>query len=175
MFKFAEVVTDEEKKSVEPVNGRLFDEVTSISPEKAVSFWDENFSESLPEISIKDILGYSEEDFSFGDYDISDMRELLKHFDEAIWSKMSEDEKIDKVDQAVEKISKILELEETPEVMYFEDDPSVCGQYYSGCNMLGINVCELNDPKELIDTIAHELRHAYQEQRTANQIGRAHV
>lgn len=52
--------------------------------------------------------------------------------------------------------------------MYFEDDPSNCGCYYSGLNILGINVCELSDPKELINTVAHELRHAYQEQRALN-------
>ena len=33
--------------------------------------------------------------------------------------------------------------------VYFEDDPSNCGYYYSGLNILGINVCELSDPKEL--------------------------
>lgn len=51
------------------------------------------------------------------------------------------------------------------EIIMKEDFPSNCGYYYSGLNNLGINVCELSAPKELINTVAHELRHAYQEQR----------
>ena len=89
----------------------------------------------------------------------------MDKFDNSKWADLSEDERMDLVEQAVSKIADILGLNEIPEVMYFEDDPSNCGYYYSGLNILGINVCELSDPKELINTVAHELRHAYQEQR----------
>lgn len=81
---------------------------------------------------------------------------------------LSEDERMDLVEQLVSKIADILGLNEIPEVMYFEDDPSNCGCYYSDLNILGINICELSDPKELINTIPHELRHAFQEQRALN-------
>ena len=136
---------------------------TDISPEEAMSFWDKQF-ESVPDISMKDILNRSEDEFSF-DYDLSNMKELMDKFDNSKWADLSEDERMDLVEQAVSKIADILGLNEIPEVMYFEDDPSNCGYYYSGLNILGINVCELSDPKELINTVAHELRHAYQEQR----------
>ena len=112
---------------------------------------------------MKDILNRSEDEFSF-DYDLSNMKELMDKFDNSKWADLSEDERMDLVEQAVSKIADILGLNEIPEVMYFEDDPSNCGYYYSGLNILGINVCELSDPKELINTVAHELRHAYQEQ-----------
>ena len=48
------------------------------------------------------------------------------------WADLSEDERMDFVEQAVSKIADILSLNEIPEVMYFEDDPSNCGYYYSG-------------------------------------------
>lgn len=166
MFKFGEGALGDEIKDTEVSFSEvpMFD--AEISPEEAMAFWDKQF-ESVPEISMKDILNRSEEEFSFN-YDLSDMRDILDKFGEEGWADLSEDERMDLVEQVVYRIAEILGLNEIPEVMYFEDDPSNCGYYYSGLNILGINVCELSDPKELINTVAHELRHAYQEQRALN-------
>lgn len=130
MFKFGEGALGDEIKDTEI----SFSEVpmfnTYISPEEAMSFWDKQF-ESVPEISMKDILNRSEDEFSF-DYDLSNMKELMDKFDNSKWADLSEDERMDFVEQAVSKIADILSLNEIPEVMYFEDDPSNCGYYYSG-------------------------------------------
>lgn len=166
MLKFGEGTLGDEIKDTEVPFSEvpMFD--TQISLEEAMTFWDKQF-ESVPEISMKDILNRSEEEFSFN-CDLSDMRDILDKFDEENWTDLSENEQMDLVEQVVYRIAEILGLNEIPEVMYFEDDPSNCGCYYSGLNILGINVCELSDPKELINTVAHELRHAYQEQRALN-------
>lgn len=166
MLKFGEGTLGDEIKDTEVSFSEvpMFD--TQISLEEAMTFWDKQF-ESVPEISMKDILNRSEEEFSFN-YDLSDMRDILDKFDEENWTDLSENEQMDLVEQVVYRIAEILGLNEIPEVMYFEDDPSNCGCYYSGLNILGINVCELSDSKELINTVAHELRHAYQEQRALN-------
>jgi hypothetical protein len=166
MFKFGEGVFGDEIKHTESIQNDIPTFDTNISIEDATAFWDKQF-ESVPEIPMKDILNRSEDEFSF-DYDLSNMKELMDKFDNSKWADLSEDERMDLVEQAVSKIADILGLNEIPEVMYFEDDPSNCGYYYSGLNILGINVCELSDPKELINTVAHELRHAYQEQRAMN-------
>ncbi len=64
MFKFGEGALGDEIKDTEI----SFSEVpmfnTDISPEEAMSFWDKQF-ESVPEISMKDILNRSEDEFSF--------------------------------------------------------------------------------------------------------------
>lgn len=166
MFKFGERSLGDEIKDTEVSVSDVPMLDTQISLEEAMTFWDKQF-ESVPEISMKDILNRSEEEFSF-DYDLSDMRDTLDKFDEKVWGDLSEDERIELVEQVVYRIAEILGLNEIPEVMYCEDDPSNCGYYYSGLNILGINVCELSDSKELINIVAHELRHAYQEQRALN-------
>ena len=78
MFKFGEGALGDEIKDTEI----SFSEVpmfnTDISPEEAMSFWDKQF-ESVPEISMKDILNRSEDEFSF-DYDLSNMKELMDKF-----------------------------------------------------------------------------------------------
>ena len=79
MFKFGEGALGDEIKDTEI----SFSEVpmfnTDISPEEAMSFWNKQF-ESVPEISMKDILNRSEDEFSF-DYDLSNMKELMDKFD----------------------------------------------------------------------------------------------
>ena len=73
MFKFGEGALEDEIKDTEI----SFSEVpmfnTDISPEEAMSFWDKQF-ESVSEISMKDILNRSEDEFSF-DYDLSNMKD----------------------------------------------------------------------------------------------------
>lgn len=166
MFKFGEGVFGDEIKDTEIFQNEIpmFD--TDISVEDATAFWNKQF-ESVPEFSLKDILDWHEDDFSF-DFDITDMNELLDEFDDYKWEVLSQDEKIELVDQLVARIAEKLGLEDIPEVIYYDDDPSNCGYYYSGMNLLGINACELDNPKELVNTVAHELRHAYQEQRALN-------
>ena len=62
MFKFGEGALGDEIKDTEI----SFSEVpmfnTDISPEEAMSFWNKQF-ESVPEISMKDILNRSEDEF----------------------------------------------------------------------------------------------------------------
>lgn len=166
MFKFGEGVFGDEIKDTEIFQNEIPTFDTDISVEDATAFWNKQF-ESVPEFSLKDILDWHEDDFSF-DFDITDMNELLNEFDDYKWEVLSQDEKIELVDQLVAKIAEKLGLEDIPEVIYYDDDQSNCGYYYSGMNLLGINACELDNPKELVNTVAHELRHAYQEQRALN-------
>ena len=163
MFKFGEGVFGDEIKDTEIFQNEIpvFD--TDISVEDATAFWNKQF-ESVPDFSLKDILDWNEDDFNF-DFDITDMDKLLDEFDDYNWEELSQDEKIELVDELVARIAEKLGLENIPEVIYYYDDPNNCGYYYSGMNLLGINACELDNPKELVNTVAHELRHAYQEQR----------
>ena len=167
MFKFGEGALGDEIKGTEIQTADTPSFDTKMSVEDATAFWDKEF-ESVQEISMKDILNRREEEFSFEDFDINSLSDVIDDFEESNWNQLSDDEKLDIVNNAVKRISEKLSITEIPEVTFFEDDPSNCGYYYSGLNMLGINICELEDPKELLNTISHELRHAYQEQRAKN-------
>ena len=108
MFKFGEGVFNDEIKDTEISQNETPVFETDISVEEATAFWDKQF-ESVPEISMKDILDHDEEEFEF-DYDISDMNNLLDKFDESRWLDLSEDEKVELVDQLVAKIAEKLGL-----------------------------------------------------------------
>ena len=110
MFKFGEGVFGDEIKDAESIQNDIPTFDTNISIEDATTFWDKQF-ETVPEISMKDILNRSEDEFSF-DYDLSNMKELMDKFDNSKWADLSEDERMDLVEQAVSKIADILGLNE---------------------------------------------------------------
>ena len=56
-------------------------------------------------------------------------------------------------------------VEEKPRLFLFENDENICGAYNNQTNTLELNRNILDKPKEVINTIAHETRHAYQYQR----------
>lgn len=163
MFNFSEKINIPEFNTVEPLDKKISDFETETSLDDAKSFWDQMFFEPK-NISILDILNHHEDDFDF-DIDITDMTKLLDKFDDSNWSELSYDDKVELVNQLVEKIAEKLGLELIPEVVYYEDDSSNRGVFYAAFNALGLNECLLDDPKQLIKTTAHELRHVFQYQR----------
>lgn len=167
MFKFGEGALGDEIRVTEVAVNEFPVFESNFSVDDAKAFWEKQF-ESVPEISMKDILNRSEDEFTFDNFDITELSDVIEKFDEKYWDDLSLEERMDVVNNAVDKISEKLGLNENPEVVFFEDDPSNCGYYYSGLNMLGINSGELDNPKELINTISHELRHAYQGQHALN-------
>jgi hypothetical protein len=112
-------------------------------------------------------VGTEEKEFTF-EFDMKDIEPVLVKFDERNWTNLSDDERLEAVGELTVKIAGGLGLRSVPEIAYFEDHPSDRGMYYRGTDTLGINVCELQKPKGLVNTIAHELRHAYQRQRAEN-------
>ena len=64
---------------------------------------------------------------------------------------------------------KELGLEHMPRIeFYHNEDPTDFGAYHQRRNALELNDYVLNDGQETIDTVAHELWHAYQYQRAGS-------
>ncbi len=164
MFKFGEISNASELNNVDALNKEIPKFDSGMSVEDARAFWNQEFFEPN-DVSIADILNHFEDEFTFDDIDISDMDKLLDMFNPEIWNELSNYEKVELVNQLVDVISEKLGLQNIPEVVYFEDDPSSRGVYYNDFNALGLNECLLEDPDQLVKTTAHELRHAYQHQR----------
>ncbi len=164
MFKFGEINNTSELNNLDVLNKvePKFD--TNMSVEDARSYWNQMFFEPK-DVSITDILDHYEDEFTFDDFDVSDMNELLDKFKPDTWNEFTTDKKVELVNKLVEVISDKLRLENAPEVLYYEDDPSSRGVYYDSFDVLGLNECLLEDSEQLVVTTAHELRHAFQHQR----------
>ena len=171
MIKFGEMSSEVQKANSE--NTDAFKEIKpqeEMSKETADDYWENLFNGEIDDAESEDELLYdvferSEDEFDF-DFEVSDdIVELLQDIKDIEWIYLDEDEKMDMIDSLSGKISKMLELKEQPDVIYYDADADDCGSYNRATNSIELNRCLLFDPGELIDTIAHELRHAYQHQK----------
>lgn len=114
-----------------------------------------------------DVYGRSMEDFKFDiDLDSSDIKNSLSQFQESSWKCLDVDDKKECIQQFATIIGEKLDLEYPPETQYYMASPDECGEFDSKHNVVRINENNFDSPREIIDTIAHEMRHAYQFQRS---------
>ena len=149
--------------------------------EDASAYWDNKFC-SVHEKNIaekydlndvteeqlqRDVYGRSEEEFSFKDFDFDspDIEESLIWFSFPRWTFLDEQGRRDCVEDFASVVAKELELSNPPNVGFFSGDPCECGYYDPDRNVIMINRENYNHPSEIVDTIAHEMRHAYQFER----------
>ena len=174
MIKFGEVSSELQKNSLEDTNSyKEIKPQEALSKESADDYWNNLFESEggVPETEadlLFDVFDRSEDEFDF-DFEISDdIIELIQKIKSFEWSYLDEAEKTDVIESLSKKISELLELEVQPNLSYFDDDEKGCGAYNNATNSIELNRNLLLDPDELIDTIAHELRHAYQHQKAMN-------
>ena len=174
MIKFGEVSSELQKNNLEDTNTyREIKPQEALSKESADDYWNNLFENEVdvPETDenlLFDVFDRSEDEFDF-DFEISDdIIELIQKIKSFEWSYLDEAEKTDVIESLSKKISELLELEVQPNLSYFDDDEKGCGAYNNATNSIELNRNLLLDPDELIDTIAHELRHAYQHQKAMN-------
>ena len=145
-------------------------------PDGPHGYWDAVFSyepTQVQEVSIDDLLpeiyGRTESEFSFPEAIDPVIQAVLDKFDRAEWRKLSEKEKKTTVEELAGAIANDLGLERIPEIYYFEGPITNQGAYDQTSRTIGLNKALLADPYALVDTIPHELRHAYQHERSLKQ------
>ena len=165
-----------EKENSEPLPSDEYKDIKtqgSISKAEANDFWNDVFEEELgpfenelsEEELLSEIFGRNEDEFDF-DFDIDEnVQEILDKFDEGKWKNLDDSEQKDLIKELATAISEKLELDEKPEITFCDGSENSYGSYNPGSNSVEINSKNFQNPKEVIDTVAHELRHAYQYQR----------
>lgn len=92
-------------------------------------------------------------------------QEQIARFDVENWNELDESQKIEVIDNFISHLCEKMGIEEPPRLVLFEDEENVCGAYNHQTNTMELNRNILNNPKEVLNTVAHEARHAYQYQR----------
>lgn len=171
MIKFGDVSSELQKNSLEDTNAyKEIKPQEALSKEMADDYWDNLFENEIETPEFDDELLFSvfdrsENEFDF-DFEISDdIIELLQKIKGSEWAYLDDAEKADTIEALSDKISEMLGLKERPDISYYDADKNDCGVYNQATHSVELNRSLLNDPDELIDTIAHELRHAYQHQK----------
>ena len=89
---------------------------------------------------------------------------LLENFRPDKWETMNDSEKKSQIEILAKAIGEELGIKDIPSVNISEGDDSY-GFYDPQRNSITLNSLFLSDPIELVNTIAHEMRHAYQHMR----------
>ena len=159
-----ETLPPEAYKNIKPVD--------KITREEAVEFWKSEFSNETEHYTmeiydrlISESFGRSEDEIDI-DFDLDDqILSELEKFKDPQWQTMKESDKLDLAKEFVNKVSEKLGLERVPEIELLEEDNSTYGGYDPLKNVISINMNKNDNPLELVDTLMHELRHAYQYER----------
>jgi hypothetical protein len=114
---------------------------------------------------ISEIFGVDKDEIVL-DFEIDDeTKELLGKFKVNNWEQLSEADRETLVSELISTISNKLGMDETPTLRFFEDSISKCGAFVWGDNTIEINKNIFSDPEKVVNTVSHEVRHAYQYER----------
>lgn len=174
MIRFQEVHELKSASEISPP-AELQDEKGAFlnQQKEAAAFWNDVFSQRQDTYSpdtmdyeglLCDIFGRDESEFTF-DFEITGLSEIINKFKSDAWAAMPENERIDVIQEFLESLSNQLGLENAPALEFYEGDWSSYGAYSPVNQSISINIRYFDDPKELVNTLAHEVRHAYQHQR----------
>lgn len=173
MIKFGEQAEAPEKSHAE-----LSEKYKYIKPMEKMSdaevddFWAGEFAKEKGEQEmdvydklLSEIFNRSEEELSI-DFDIDEsLQEILQKFSSEKWQDMSDAEKISAIRTLVKEVGNRLGLEKLPTVEIFEGENEPYGNFDPLKNAINLNKQYFDDPKELVNTTMHELRHGYQNMR----------
>ena len=171
MIRFSDVTekgTSPEKlekhSDIKPLGG--------MTDQEADAFWKKEFQNAHNEFSQEDynkakseIYNRSEDELNI-DFDIDDrFKTILERYSPDKWESLSDTERTEVISDFVRVLGESLKLKELPEIIVYDDQSNSYGYYDSSENTISLNKEYFNDPAELVNTIAHEMRHAYQHYR----------
>lgn len=145
-----------------------FSEITAdrTSIEETKTFWNRVFygeSEEISEEELWDEIMYCDEsEFDFSNVVDNGTKEILELFTADKWESLDADGRYELIAKLTECIGESLGLEEIPEIELVDWYDNCSGFYSERENYIGINVNYWDDYKDVVDTVAHETRHAYQ-------------
>ncbi len=93
----------------------------------------------------------------------------LESFEESIWENLSLEEQKESLSNLAEYVEETIGFENPPQIEYYNNPrEGDYGGYNSATNTLRVNEYMLYNSSEAADTIAHELWHAHQRERSEN-------
>lgn len=136
------------------------------------TFWKAEFQKAHDEVSLdeydtllSEVFDWSEDELNI-DFNVDDrFTSILEQFTPDIWENLNDTERMNAISEFVDMLGKGLELKNIPEIIIYDNSNDAYGYYDSSNNTINLNKQYFNDPIELVNTIAHEMRHAYQEYR----------
>lgn len=170
-----EIKNSEKEPEIKPLDNKGNEVKGSSNAEvnSAKEYWNEVFSMEpeqdefeIDESVFAEIFGVSEEQFQF-DFDVYDekLQDALQLFREDEWNELDYAERIGTIKALIDTLAGMLGIEDIPDLVLFDGIEDLRGQFVARENKVEINTIGFETPGRLVETIAHEMRHAYQEMR----------
>lgn len=126
--------------------------------------------------NIKDaIYNRDEDEFTFDELNLDDARleRYLRYFEPETWERMDMEDKENVVRAFEGYLTEVLDLKRIPNIKYYYNaSKNDCGAYNPANNTILINKNLMDNPREVVNTVAHEAWHAYQHQRAKRPVTR---
>ena len=173
MVKFQDLIDKKDSPDLNaPAEYKKISSDEKLTKDEAKAFWDDHFTSNDKDVKsvndealLTDIYDRDETDFIF-DFEIDDeIKHILEKFEPDSWVELTDTEKESLIGELISALGYKLGLEELPSLKIFEDSKDKLGSFNISENLIEINKNIFDDPSEVIDTTAHEVRHAYQHQR----------
>lgn len=150
---------------IKPVDSMSDQEVSDFIAKEFEKVHDEAESDTYDKL-LSEVFNRSEDEMDI-DFNISEqIKSVLEKFKSEEWGEMDTKEQMSAVRELVKTIGKELQLDRLPEVELLSDgDEDAYGLFDAISNKIILNPKYFDDPGELVNTVAHELRHAYQHMR----------
>lgn len=156
---FNEVSSDTESKKAENIGNSIKHSPVFNSIENR------RMSETSYKEMYHEILDRSESEFYFSPELTKDADRLTKDFQSEKWEKFSIEEKEQCIKDFANALGEKLGLQNVPDVKFYEAPLNDCGGFDDRRNVIALNINYFDSPRDIVDTVAHETRHAYQHQR----------
>ena len=168
MIKF-EALYKNEASDIQKSNTELSSAETNYI-NLAKDFVDGLFEKSPEELyndMLREILDFDEDDCQFY-FDATDkgIAEVLSEIREN-WDILDDKGKQKLCEQFADVLADKLEIDNPPHCRFYFDEEEISGYYRQDDNTIFLNTKYFTDANETINTIAHEVRHSYQNHRAA--------
>ena len=171
MIKISEVAEtskradiSEKYKNIKPVE--------KMSDQEADDFWasefekiQENAEVDLHDKLLSEVFNHSEDEIDVK-FDIGDrILSIIKQIKAEDWNSLDISEQRVAIKELVNTVGKELGLDKIPNLFISENEDDAYGFYDPEKNIVMLNKKYFDNSSELVNTIAHELRHVYQHMR----------
>lgn len=168
MIKMSDIIEASDKADVSE-KFRNIKPAEKISDQEADDFWTAEFERTQEEAEtdpydklLSEAFNRSEDELNI-EFDINeDIISVLKRFKPENWDSMNESNRLSALKELAKTVGEKLGLDNIPSISFYEEDGGAFGGYDPSNNVINLNKLYFKDPAEVVNTLTHELRHAFQ-------------
>ena len=136
---------------------------------EADDFWTSEFEKAQDETEmdpydrlLSEVFNRSEDELAI-EFDIDDkILSVIERFKPENWDAMNESHKLSALKELAQTLGEKLGLDNIPSISLYEESGGSFGDYDPSNNVISLNKSHFTDSREVVNTLTHELRHAFQ-------------